>query len=371
MAAARLVHSGLKIVVLEKQRVPRAKACGGAVSKTTLELMKRWFSPSIEAKAENIRLYHNYQSPKLHRRLKSPIFLLDRKKIDHQLIESTIRRGRDNLVFKDEFRVTSIREKRETVIVHGKNQEEIQAAYLIGADGADSIAARSLGLNRPSARGFAIDASVELDAAVFHSLENSVQFNYYCIPFGYGWIFPKKGYLSCGIGSWQKPFPTRKDLDIFLKKSLPAASIHSVHTRAHPVPLYGQHRSIATRRVCLVGDAANLVHPLTGEGIHYALTSGALAADTLLELMHSDASDIKDMETKERHRIGCKLYEKQIHASIGREFYNLQQLALPLFLNKPDFFYRKFVMEGRDYSRVYQHLAQRMNAAGVNAVDSD
>jgi flavin-dependent dehydrogenase len=49
----------------------------------------------------------------------------------------------------------------------------------------------------------------------------------------------------------------------------------------HPLPIYTGRQPIATRRVLLVGDAAGLVDPLTGEGIRFAVESGRLAAAAL------------------------------------------------------------------------------------------
>jgi hypothetical protein len=61
----------------------------------------------------------------------------------------------------------------------------------------------------------------------------------------------------------------------------------------HTIPLYTRPRPVATDRVLLVGDAAGLVDPLTGEGIRFALKSGRLAAESLaIEAPHRYAGKI-------------------------------------------------------------------------------
>ena len=130
-----------------------------------------------------------------------------------------------------------------------------------------------------------IDAKVEVVPEILEAEKEQATFNFFCLPQGYGWIFPKTGYLSCGVGSWSRNHSLPKAMDDFLAKSFPAGSIRSVKRSGHPIPIYAGHREIATQRVCLVGDAANLVDPIMGEGIRFALESGSLAAEIIKILL--------------------------------------------------------------------------------------
>jgi hypothetical protein len=54
------------------------------------------------------------------------------------------------------------------------------------------------------------------------------------------------------------------------------------HLRGHPIPIYTRREKVASSRTLLVGDAAGMVDPLSGEGIRFAIKSGRLAAESIL-----------------------------------------------------------------------------------------
>jgi flavin-dependent dehydrogenase len=51
----------------------------------------------------------------------------------------------------------------------------------------------------------------------------------------------------------------------------------------HPIPIYTRRERVSTARTLLVGDAAGMADPLSGEGIRFAIKTGRLAAETLLK----------------------------------------------------------------------------------------
>jgi flavin-dependent dehydrogenase len=98
---------------------------------------------------------------------------------------------------------------------------------------------------------------------------------------GYAWIFPKSDHLSIGIGGLHpRPGELLATLNRVIARygiSLTAAPWHG-----HPIPIYTGREPLATSRALLVGDAAGLADPLTGEGIRLAIKSGRLAAEAIL-----------------------------------------------------------------------------------------
>ena len=93
----------------------------------------------------------------------------------------------------------------------------------------------------------------------------------------YAWVFPiGDGRANVGYGEILRDAPlTRAHLEQRLHALLPDAQ--PTNLRAHRLPLSTGRPSFAHGRVLLVGDAAALINPLTGEGIFYAVASGALA----------------------------------------------------------------------------------------------
>jgi flavin-dependent dehydrogenase len=324
-------------------------------------LLRQWFSPPIADRVHNLRLTRNYETPKITKTLARPILLLDRSRFDCQLIEAALEKGRGDISFRDGWPAERIEETKSGLRIHGPKHQSIRTGYLIGADGAGSIAARFLGSRPRAAAGYAIDASVTTTAGGMAPYRSTAEFNYGCVPSGYGWIFPKRDRLSCGIGSWRRPFPTRRELHDFLQRSLPAGSIRSVQMQSHPVPVWSGYRRLASGKVLLAGDAANLVDPITGEGIRFALLSGMLAAETILSVTRGAAERIRPALTESAKAAGGLAYERKVHHAIGREMEIRRLFALPVFLEAPDLFYRKFVLEGRDLAATYRNLAEKLN----------
>jgi flavin-dependent dehydrogenase len=200
-------------------------------------------------------------------------------------------------------------------------------------------------LNQETSRGAAIEARVEVTPEVYEAERQAITFNYFCLPHGYGWVFPtSEGTLNCGVCAWAGRPHLPRAVDDFLARSFPPGAIRQVQTHGHVIPLYSGHRQIATRRVCLVGDAASLVDPISGEGIRFALESGALAADVIAE--QAGAAGGAD----------CRAYQSAIHEGIGQYLEHLRRFVQFIFLDAPEFFYQKFILEGVNYARVASRL---------------
>jgi len=364
MAAYRLAGTGLNVAILEKEMMPRHKACGGALPGNTGEPFGLDLSPIVENKVAQTRSLCDYEMQSLSRHM--PIDMVNRSRLDSFLVDKAITSGKGNVELWEGFDLRAVKEEADGVTVQGKSGETVQSKFLIAADGAMSRTARCLGLKSNALAGIAIDAEIEVTADVYEFHKDTATFNYFCLPKGYGWIFPKsKGRLSCGVGSWRKRKGLSADMNDFLARSIPAESIHSLRLSGHPLPFYSGHNEIATRRVCLVGDAASLVDPVTGEGVRYAMLSGNLAADVVAtqlgrESLNLSVNDIPSCDLK-----SCRIYQHIIHHGIGMHLDNLRRYIMPIFLDNPEFFYRKFIESGQSYASLAQRLAGHFNGIDV------
>lgn len=178
-----------------------------------------------------------------------------------------------------------------------------------------------------------------------------MSFNFGCVPGGYGWIFPKQGYLSCGVGSWTRADGMPGQLDAYLARALPDGGIISQARRGHPIPIYDGPARISTKRAALVGDAASLVEPILGEGIRFALASGAIAADVTGAKLAGSLTDEDGLE-----------YSRRIHREIGCQLDRLRRFILPIFLKSPELFFRRFFVEDGDYMALAAELDVRFPA---------
>jgi len=323
MAACRLAETGLKTLILEKEKLPRDKPCGGAISIDVKQFFKWDISPLIEAEAGTLKYVHNNTAPTVIDRFQSPILLVERRHFDYDLIKRALSLGSGNVNLWEKFRVVNVAEDEGAVFISGDNQEHVQADYLIAADGPLSRTAKCLGLERDAPYALAIEAQVAVEPEIFEIEKACATFDFSCVPDGYGWIFPRSGYLNCGVGAWYgRSRPSlRKAMNAFLKKSFPAGSIRSTKQRGHAVPIYAGHRNIATPRVCLVGDAASLVSPWLGEGIRYALQSGLLAAEVIAAILGEVSILTSDSGPRQPvlRNASCRVYQSLIHRTIAKQ----------------------------------------------------
>jgi len=151
----------------------------------------------------------------------------------------------------------------------------------IGADGANSVVARALGLRSQRTLAAAIEAEVPLPPEAMRWFEQRMVFIFGKIHYGYLWIFPKHDHLTIGIGALH---PKAGELQRTLKEVMSryGISLEGVTLHGHPIPIYTHHEAVSTARTLLVGDAAGLADPLSGEGIRFAIKSGRLAAESIL-----------------------------------------------------------------------------------------
>jgi geranylgeranyl reductase family protein len=281
IAAYELARAGLDVILLDAARFPRRKACGGAIPPRPGAGAGVDIGACAEGVLRTVRVTCGGQG---ETRLDSgePIaYLVCRERFDHVLIERA--RGAGARV-AERTRVLGVEEGERTVTVR-TTSGVIAGWFLVGADGANSVVARSLGLFRrvPAMVSLSTEvAAADLRGAV---VDEAAYVDLGVIPYGYGWAFRRGEVASVGVAGRALP---RQDVRSPLGRLVGRfglsgdAIAHAV--RGHMIPLYaGPGRRLSTRRSVLVGDAGGLVEGFLGEGIDYAMRSGALAAHVIAE----------------------------------------------------------------------------------------
>ncbi|MEI9885553.1 MAG: NAD(P)/FAD-dependent oxidoreductase [Rhizomicrobium sp.] len=160
----------------------------------------------------------------------------------------------------------------------------LHASFLIGADGARSRVAETFGLSRNSKflAGLEIECEPldELDGRFLHCFADSE------IAPGYiAWAVPGTGITQIGVAARR---PHRPDLGALLRRLKSVFDIRQIRVTARRsglIPSGGTLRDLGTNRVMLVGDAAGMVSPVTGGGIHTALHFGRRAAQLVSDYL--------------------------------------------------------------------------------------
>lgn len=276
--AIHLARAGARVLLLDRARFPRDKPCGGGLTGRALRNAPCDVSPVIEHDVDRFVVRIGYRK-RLERRADATVIRMSqRRRLDLHLVEQAVTEG---VEFRDGLRVTEVAYDDTTVTVRGDGLVA-RAPYLVGADGANGIVARSVGLLDGIVHNVALEGNVPwgtLDPAAY-SATAWVELG--TVPGGYGWVFPKGDHANLGVGGSAAEGPRlRGHLGrLATAHGLDAMVLEDV--RGHRIPMRTLGASAATGRVLLVGDAAALVDPLSGDGIYEAFVSGRLAAEAIL-----------------------------------------------------------------------------------------
>ena len=311
--AYQLARAGIATTILERMRFPRPKPCGGALSPRVLRLLRRDLSNRripIVSTSHRITFRCGDADPLVYSVEGPGVALVERDRFDAFLVDCARDVGAELLEDAD---VLDVEISQQSVRVHTAARS-LRGDIVVGADGAGSTVARSLGL--PAAR-----SGVALAARVVGELgdlrDSGIGVDLDAARMGYGWVFPKGQYASVGVGSLDSTLPLRRCLDAYLHRLGLSGRVDPGSVRGHPVPV-GIRRVVAGRRFLLVGDAAHLVDPVTGEGIHAALRSADLAADVIRRALARGDGDLLE-------------YAGVLDGDLGAELRMAHRLADPVF----------------------------------------
>jgi len=278
-AALRLARAGGKVLLVDRARFPRDKPCGGGLTGRALRHAPCSVDAVVEHVVDRFRIRLRY-GRSFTRRHGTPLVLMtQRRRLDLHLAEQAAAAGAE---FRDGVRVTEVRDEGVHVVAT-VNGSAIRADALVGADGANGIVARSTGLGEGIDNGVALEANVSYDCIDREAVERTAIVELGVVPGGYGWVFPKGDHANVGVGGWGSEGPRLREHLALLssKHGIDPGALRDV--RGHRLPMRRLGSTPARGRVLLVGDAAGLVDPLSGDGIYEAFVSAELAAQAILE----------------------------------------------------------------------------------------
>lgn len=277
--AIHLARAGVCVLLADGARFPRDKPCGGGLTGRALRQAPCDVSPVVEHVVDRFELRLRF-GRSFTRASEAPLILMtQRRRLDAYLAEQAAAAGAD---FRDGSRVADVEIGPDGVsaTVGGVR---VHAGAIVGADGANGVVARSAGLAGGIEHGVALEGNVAWDTLRRDRYERTAVVELGQPAGGYGWVFPKGDHANLGVGGFGSEGPLLRDHLARLARAHGVAPGALAEVRGHRLPMRRLGRSTpATDRVLLVGDAAGLVDPLSGDGIYEAFTSARLAAEAIL-----------------------------------------------------------------------------------------
>jgi geranylgeranyl reductase family protein len=276
--ALRLARGGATVLLADRARFPRDKPCGGGLTGRALRHAPCVVDPVVEHVVDRFRIRLRYGASFTRRHDEPLVLMTQRRRLDLHLAEQAAAAGAD---FRDGTRVTDVGQSGDHVLARIGGRL-VRAGVVVGADGANGVVARSSGLGDGIVNGVALEANVGYDAVERGPLEATAVIELGVVPGGYGWVFPKGDHANVGVGGWGAEGPR---LRAHLARVADAHGIEHAalrDLRGHRLPMRRLGSTAARDRVLLVGDAAGLVDPLSGDGMYEAFVSAELAAEAIL-----------------------------------------------------------------------------------------
>ncbi|MBI4181493.1 MAG: geranylgeranyl reductase family protein [Candidatus Aenigmarchaeota archaeon] len=350
IAAMYLKRAGRDVLLIDKAAFPRDKVCGDAQGRKLATVMKDLGIYEHYRKLPGRPIYGlRLSAPNgvqidmdlVDRQHGTPGYIVRRKDLDHFLFSSA---KAMQVPTREKVQVEDIAfEGGRVTALHCKDLAsgkplQLQAKLFIAADGADSLFAKKLGQKNPpdhfivALRAYYKDVEGMGDLIEIHLLKGIVP--------GYFWIFPlpdKEANVGLGMVVKQK---TERGVDLVaeLKKAVAENPLFKERfakaqldggIKAWNLPVASYRRVIHGENFLLVGDAASLIDPLSGEGVGTASISAKLAAQVAVQALDSG----------QVNKPFLGQYEKALWDEIGREIkvdYRIQKLGnrFPFLLDK-------------------------------------
>ena len=282
--AYRLARAGARVCMVDRARFPRDKPCGGGLTIRAVRELPFSVEPVVEDVVDRLELGLGYRRRFTKRSARPLILMTQRRRLDAFLADRAAEAGAE---LRDAAKATAVSHDG-TVDLGG---ERLRADVVVGADGANGVSARVL-------RGVAPELGVALEGNVPHGHVEETRFGGRAVvelgvvPGGYAWVFPKGDHVNVGVGGWQSEGPRLRGRLSDLCRAYGIEPSRVTDLRGHRLPMRGARRRPTRGGLLLVGDAAGLVDPLSGDGMYEAFVSGRLAADAASDFLAGRTSSL-------------------------------------------------------------------------------
>jgi geranylgeranyl reductase family protein len=311
-------------LLLEKEKLPRHKCCAGGVTSKTAQLLDFDISEVLEDVIYEVTFTFNLGNPYLGQHNQPLMYTVMRDVFDYFLVKKAQQLG---AVLIEGQKVTQIQVTGDWVEISTADNI-FRSRLVVGADGAYSIVARELGMGRSIEYVTGIESEIVVSEEELAKWKSRVQMELGCVPGGYAWVFPKRDHLSVGVGGHTSKVRHLKHHHQKFLNSLSIGNYTVTGSSSHLIPTCTKGGLVWQDKALLLGDAAGLADPLTGEGIYYAILSAQLAAPVIASSLAHDKVKLEDYQEAVDEKI---MSELRIARVLSKFLVRFPHLAFGMF----------------------------------------
>ncbi|HEY9227672.1 MAG TPA: NAD(P)/FAD-dependent oxidoreductase [Gemmatimonadaceae bacterium] len=307
-AACNFSRAGFRVVLIDQGHFPRDKVCGDFVGPGSLAELDRFGLASHPTFRDGNKICNGTLNIDGRIVIAAPFpsgdvrrnygLCIPRLLLDDVIVQTAVASGARLI---EDARVLGYEADTHGVTLHHQDRtgrHDLRARLLIGADGSSSLIARLVRGAKHPRRDRIVAVRAYFDGVEGDASQGDLVVNSSAFP-GYYWLFPTGAKTAnVGIGlllqSWQ---PTKQPLAQLLARLIQSDPI--VRSRlgnatieggivGWPLATFNARLPLVADRVVLIGDAAGLIDPISGEGIQYALRSARWAGETLHDALLED-----------------------------------------------------------------------------------
>ena len=343
LTAYHLAKAGVRTAVVDAHAFPREKTCGGGLQHRAAMRIPFDWRAALRSELDGVCFSFQCGPRFLKKHPGTLVYGILRREFDALLLEHAQAAG---ACIMERCKVSSVASNGAEYSTVETSNGPLRARFVVGADGANSVVRQFVTRRSDYYWNVAISCEVPEDCCRAGVVDSStIRIDWATLASGYGWIFPKRGFVNIGVGGPQvvgrhlRPYLARfMETEGLLKNG----ALDDLQFRGHQLPSLLPGTPLSRGNVLLAGDAAGLVDPMTGDGISCALHSAGILAETLLELFRRDHAD-------------PKIYDRRILDEIGPELFWSRKM-LSFLVAFPGFVYNAV---GR-YDRVWRAFCRVM-----------
>jgi len=302
-AAREIASRGIDVLLLDRAQFPRDKPCGGGVTIHCTSKLPFSIEPVVEEVVTGVILQGRGGRQAVREAGQPLTYLTQRRHLDAFLAERAQEAGAE---FRDGQAVRSIQHLTgpgHASMFEVRTADAVfHAPVVIGADGANGVVRTFLGYEHPLDSAVALEGNFPCPDGVPDWLQGRIALHLGVVPGGYAWLFPKADHVNVGIGGWKGVVgPELRPALAAYGRAMGFPIEAMINIRGHHLPMLRPGAVLAARGSALIGDAAGLVDPLSGEGIYAAITSGAAVAPAVDDYLAGRAASLASyQQTVER-----------------------------------------------------------------------